>query len=107
MRVNAADWGIDLQDKDELHNCVEIELKIVLSFYHLITKFPLHNLFFFWGNLVFDCLESHLPSFPNPIPSGPVCHALRNREIPTREQAPVTSVDMTTRVQKIKRIKPD
>ena len=36
---------------------------------------------FFNGNLVFDFLESGLPSFPNSIPSGPVCLALRNREI--------------------------
>ena len=37
--------------------------------------------FFFCGNLVFDCLESDLSSFPNLVPSGPVCHALRNREV--------------------------
>ena len=52
-------------------------------FYHSITKFVLHNccFFFFCEYLVFDCLESDLPSFNNTIPSGPVCHALRNREI--------------------------
>ena len=37
VRVNAADWGIDLQDKDELPNCVEIELKIVLSFNYQVS----------------------------------------------------------------------
>ena len=50
-------------------------------FHHSIPKSVLHNWFYLGRNLVFDCPESDLPSFPNLVPCGPGCHALRNREV--------------------------
>ena len=50
-------------------------------FNHSIPKSFYITNFFFGRNLVFDCPESDLPSFPNPVLSGPGCHALKNREV--------------------------